>query len=165
MTLATDASMCFNLPEFTVAIARKFGAPVPQLLPYIGTTVRSEGRFQKVRVDQYGNGVASAPEVKGGHVSAAHNWINFDTMTQVLNSGACNGAYKGCLTVEAETRGGDNIEKSLEKMIPGEWIGRFLLNAPFNSPPNCLGDCEAFVKFKTLRRLPDSYRGLNVPGA
>ena len=40
-----------------------------------------------MRVDQYGNGVASAPGVKGGHVSAAHNWINFDTMTQVLNSG------------------------------------------------------------------------------
>ena len=40
-----------------------------------------------MRVDQYGDGVASAPGVKGGHVSAAHNWINFDTMTQVLNSG------------------------------------------------------------------------------
>ena len=87
LTLAPDPSMRFNLPEFTVAIARKLGAPIPQLLPYVGTTVRSEGRSQKVRVDQYGNGVASAPGVKGGHVSAAHNWINFDTMTQVLNSG------------------------------------------------------------------------------
>ena len=45
--------------------------------------------------------------------SAAHNWINFDTMTQVLNSGVpakgnnrnntCNGAYKGSLNVGAET--------------------------------------------------------------
>ena len=52
-----------------------------------------------------GNGVASAPGVKGGQVSAAHNLINFDTMTQVLNSGVpakgnsrnntCNGVYKG----------------------------------------------------------------------
>ena len=78
--------MRFNLSELTVAMALKLGAPIPQLLPYVGTTVRSEGRSQKVRVDQYGNGVASAPGVKGGHVSAAHNWINFDTMTQVLNS-------------------------------------------------------------------------------
>ncbi len=72
--------------------------------------VRSEGRSQKVWADQYGNGVASAPGVKGGHVSAAHNWINFDTMTQVFNSGGttkgnnssntCNGAYKGSLNVE-----------------------------------------------------------------
>ena len=87
LTLAPDPSMRFNLPEFTIAMARKFGAPIPQLLTYVGTTVRSEGRSQKVRVDQYGNGVASAPGVKGGHVSAAHNRINFDTMTQVVNSG------------------------------------------------------------------------------
>ena len=87
----------------------------------------------------HGNGVASAPGVKGGHVSAAHNWIIFDTMTQVLNSGmtakgngrnnTCNGAYKGSLNVRAETRGDDDIEKNLQKAIPGRCIGRFLLNA------------------------------------
>ena len=80
LTLAPDPSLRFSLPEFTVAMARKFGAPIPQLLPYVGTTIRSEGRSQKVRVDQYGNGISSAPGIKGGHVSAAHNWINFDTM-------------------------------------------------------------------------------------
>ena len=80
-----------------------------------------------MRVDQYDHGVASAPGVIGGHVSTAHNWINFDTMTQVLNSGVtangnnrnntCNGANKGSLNVGAETRGDDDIEKSLQKMI------------------------------------------------
>ena len=50
LTLAPDPSLRFSLPEFTVAMARKFGAPIPQLLPYVGTTVRSEGRSQKVRV-------------------------------------------------------------------------------------------------------------------
>ena len=65
-------------------------------------------------------------------------------MTQVLNSGvtakgnkrnnACNGAYKGSLNVGAETRGDDDIEKNLQKMIPDGWIGRFLLDALFNSP-------------------------------
>ena len=163
LTLAPDPSMRFNLPEFTVAMARKFGAPIPQLLPYVGTTVRSECRSQKVRGDQYSNGVASAPGVKGAHVSAAHNWINFDTMTQVLNSGVtakgnnhnntCNGAYKGSLNVGAETRGDDDIEKNLQKMIPDGLIGRFLLDAPFNSPPNRLDDCETFVEFKTLASL------------
>ena len=74
MTLAPDSLKRFNLPEFAVAMARKLGAPIPQLLPYVGTTV---GRSQKVQVDQFGNEVASAPEVKGGHMSAAHNWINF----------------------------------------------------------------------------------------
>ena len=116
-----------------------------------------------MQVDQYGNGVASAPGVKGGHVSAAHNWINFDTMTQVVNSGVltkgnnrvniCNGAYKGSLNVGTETRGDDDIEKNLQKMIPYDWIGRIFLDAPFNSPPNRLDDRETFVEFKTLASL------------
>ena len=60
-------------------------------------------------------------------------------MTQVLNSGVpakgnnrnktCNGVYKGSLHVGAETRGDDDIEKSLQKMIPDGLIGRFLLDA------------------------------------
>ncbi len=63
LTLAPDLSMRFNLPEFTVAMARKLGAPIPQLLPYVGTTVRSEGRSQEVRVDQYGDGVAGLKDM------------------------------------------------------------------------------------------------------
>ena len=42
LTLAPDPSMRLNLPEFTVAIARKLGAPIPRLLPYVGTTIRFE---------------------------------------------------------------------------------------------------------------------------
>ena len=53
----------------------------------------------------------------------------------------------------AATRGDDDIEKNLLKMIPDGLIGRFLLNAPFNSPPNRLDDCETFVEFKTLASL------------
>ena len=36
----------------------------------------------------------------------------------------CNGAYKGSLNVGAETRGDDDIEKNLQKMIP--WMDRAL---------------------------------------
>ncbi len=64
----------------------------------------------------------------------------------------CNGAYKGSLNVGAETRGDDDIENNLKKMIPDGLIGRFL-RAPFNSPPNRLDDCETFVEFKTLLSL------------
>ena len=39
------------------------------------------------------------------------------------------------------------------KIIPDGLIGRFLLDAPFNSPPNRLDDCETFVEFKTLASL------------
>ena len=97
-------------------------------------------------------------------MSAAHSWINFDTMTQVLNSGVtakgnnrcntCNGAFKGSLDVGAETRGDDDIEKNLQKMIPDRWIGRFLLDAPFNSPPNRFYDCETLLSSKLWRLMP-----------
>ncbi len=42
----------------------------------------------------------------------------------------CNGALKGSLNVGAATRGDEDIEKNLQKMIPDGWIGRFLLDAP-----------------------------------
>ncbi len=64
-------------------------------------------------------------------MSASHDWINFDAMTQVLNSGVtgkghsrsdtCNGAYKGSLNVGAETRGDDDILKNLLK-DDSRWI-------------------------------------------
>ncbi len=117
LTLAPDPSMRFNLPGTCVhiAMARKLGAPIPQLLPYVGTTVRSEGRSQKVRVDQYGNGVASAPGVKGGHVSAARAQLDqlrhYDSGTKFRSDGkgnnrnnTCNGANKGSLNVGAATK-------------------------------------------------------------
>ena len=42
---------------------------------------------------------------------------------------------------------------NLQKMIPDGLIGRFLLDAPFNSPPNRLDDCETFVELKILASL------------
>ncbi len=52
-----------------------------------------------------------------------------------------------------ETRGDNDVEKNLEKFIPDGWIGRFLLDAPFNTPPNRLDDFETFVELKTLASL------------
>ncbi len=65
-------------------------------------------------------------------------------------------SYKGSLNVGAETRGDDGIVKNLQKTIPDGQIGRFLLDAPLNSSPNCLGDCETFVEFKTLASLANT---------
>ena len=83
-----------------MAIARKFGAPIPQLLAHVG--VRSEVKSHKVRVDQFGNGVASAPGVKGSYVTVAR-----DAMKQVSISGVpvkgdnpfntCSRAFGDCL--------------------------------------------------------------------
>ena len=68
------------------------------------STVRPEDRSQKVRVDRYVNDGMESHQyqglyyqyqrIKGGskrwpseYVSAAHNWISLDNMTQVVNSG------------------------------------------------------------------------------
>ena len=75
--------MRFNRQEFTVAMARKLGLPIPLLLSHVGATVRSEGRSNKVRVDQFGDGVAAAPSVKGGYVTVSHNLVQRDAMKQV----------------------------------------------------------------------------------
>jgi hypothetical protein len=44
LALAPEQSMRFSLQEFTVAMARKLGVAIPQLLPFVGTTVRAEGK-------------------------------------------------------------------------------------------------------------------------
>ncbi len=57
----------------------------------------------------------------------------------------CYGAHKDSLrNMGAETRGDDDIEKNLHKMIPDGWVGRFIfVDASSNLPPNRLDDCEA----------------------
>jgi hypothetical protein len=163
LALAPEPSMQFSTQEFTVALARKFGAAIPQLLSYVGTTVRSEGKSHKVRVDQFGNGVASAPGVKGGYVTEAHNWIQRDAMKQVSNSGVPvkgdspfstgNRIFADCLNLGGLTRTTEDIEKNLQKLIPDGLIGRFDLDTPFESPPNRLDGCETLVEVKTLAAL------------
>ena len=123
LALAPEPSIRFNRQEFTVAIARKFGLPIPQLLA-VGATVRSEGRSHKVRVDQFGNGVAAAPGVKGGYVTVAHNLIQRDAMKQVARSGVpvkgenpfntCNRAFGDGLKVGAETSAEEDFETNLQ---------------------------------------------------
>ena len=163
LALAPEQSMRFSLQEFTVAMARKLGAAIPQLLPFVGTTVRSEGKSHKVRVDKFGNGVASAPGVKGGYVTDAHNWIQRDAMKQVSNSGVSvkgdspfntgNRIFADCINLGGATGVTEDIEKSLQKLIPDGLIGRFNLDAPFESPPNRLDACETLVEVKTLAAL------------
>ena len=85
-------------------------------------------------------------------------------MTQVLNSGVmakgnnrnntCNGAYKGSLNVGAETRGDDDIEKNLHKMILDGLIGRFLLNAPSTRHRIALTTVKPLLSSKLWRLSP-----------
>ena len=162
LALAPETSMRFSLQEFVVAMARKLGAPIPQLLAFVGTTIRSEGKSHKVRVDQFGNGVASAPGVRGGYVTTAHNWIQRDAMKQVAISGVpvmgdspfntCNRVFGNCLNLGGVTRTDDPV-KNLQKLIPDGVVSRFDLDVPFETPPNRLDGCETLVEVKTLAAL------------
>ncbi len=62
-----------------------------------------------------------------------------------------------------QERGDDDIEKNFQKVIPDGWIGSFLVDAPFNSPPNRLNDCETFVEFKALASLSPWLRMNSCP--
>ena len=83
MALAPDESRRFNRFEFSVAIARKMGLPIPLILPYVGTTIKAEGGSPRVLVDPFGNGITTATGVKGGHVTIMHNAIVHESMCAV----------------------------------------------------------------------------------
>ena len=46
-----------------------------------------------------------------------------------------------------------DFETNLQKLIPDGLIGRFDLDAPFDSPPNRHDGCETFLEVKTLAAL------------
>ena len=119
----------------------------PLQLPYVGTTVRSECRSQKVQVAR---GIRWPRECCAQLDQLRYNdpGSKFGVTAKGNNRyRTWNGAYKGSLNVGAETKGDDDIEKNLQKMIPDGWIGRFFLDAPFNSPHNRLDDRETFIEF------------------
>ena len=97
-----------------------------------------------MRVDQFGNGVASATGVKGGYVTEAHNWIQRDTMKEVSNLSFGEVSVNGhssfskgnrnsadCLKLGDATRATKYIEKNFQKLIPDGLTGHFDLDTPF----------------------------------
>ena len=62
-----------NNLEYHVAVARKLGMTISFLCPYVGTTVRASGNSARTYVDAFGDGVASAPGVKGDHFRKLHD--------------------------------------------------------------------------------------------
>ena len=53
----------------------------------------------------------------------------------------------------AATASDKDFETNLQKLIPDGLIGRFDLDAPFDSPPNRHDGCETFLEVKTLAAL------------
>ena len=157
----------FGNTEFTIAIARKFGLPIPMLGPYVGTRVRASGRSLPTIVDRYGNGVASAPGVPGDHFRKCHDRMLRPAMQAVADSGisatgknqhdTCNGTFKHCFNPGARDIN-EETAINTQKMIPDGIIDARGIGTlgPFDHPSNRLTGLETLVEMKTVASLNES---------
>ena len=157
----------FGNTEFTIAIARKLGFPIPILGPYVGTRVRASGRSLPTTVDRYGNGVASAPGVPGDHFRKGHDGMLRPAMQAVADSGipatgknqhdTCNGTFKHCFNPGVRQVNEETCINT-QKMIPDGIIDARGMGTlgPFDNPPNRLIGLETLVEMKTVARLSES---------
>ena len=157
----------FGNSEFTIAIARKFGLPIPMLGPYVGTRVRASGRSVPTIVDRFGNGVAAAPGVPGDHHRKNHDRLLRPLMQAAADSGisatgknqydTCNGTFKSCFN-PGSRHVSEEAAINTQKMIPDGIIDARGLGTlgPYDSPPNRLIGLETLVEMKTVASLSES---------
>jgi len=163
LALAPDEHFRFNRFEFITGISRKLGLPIPLLLPYVGTRIKTEGASHPSFVDQFGNGIASATGTKGDHPRTMHNHLLHTAMLAVKSSGVpakgtnvydtCNGAFGKCLRHDGLLSESDeaNVQNNLQKIIPDGVVDARLVAAkePF-ATHNRLFGVETLVEMKTL---------------
>ena len=133
------------------------------LASHIGVSIKTEGRSAHAIVDPYGNGVAGAPGVKGGHTRDMHDAFQRSIVMAAKKAGISvkgssqvdtfNGVFGSCLNL-GENPLSEGTTVTLQKLIPD-----FLINGrafsdlgPFNDPPNRLIGRESSGEVKTLAR-------------
>ena len=149
MAFAPDPLLRFNSFEFSTAIARKLGLPIPLLASHIGANIKAEGRSARATVDPYGNSVAAAPGVLGGYTKQMHDIFQWHIIMAAKRASipvkgssqvdTCNGVFGSSLHL-GETPLSDNTKVTLQKLIPDFLVdGRSFTDiGPFNDPPNRL---------------------------
>ena len=163
MALAPDKLWRFNHIEFSTALARKLGLSIPLLASHIGAAIKTEGRSARAVVDPYGNGVAGASGVKGGHTREMHDAFQRYIVMAAKKAGisvkgsspvdTCNGIFGSCLNL-SENPLSEDAKVTLQKIIPDFLInGRAFCDlGPFNDPPNRLIGRESLGEVRTLAR-------------
>ena len=163
-SLAPDESQRFNGFEFPVAMARKLGMPIPIILPYIGTKIKTEGGSPTVVVDPFGNGITAATGVKGGHVTEMHNAFCRALMGSAKSAGVpvkgantfdtCNGVFGKCLHKDDLLSVSDEakVEKQLQKIVPDGVLeaGNIAAPMPLENSNNPLFGRKTLTDAKTL---------------
>ena len=164
LAFASDLLLRFNSFEFSTAIARKLGLPIPLLASHVGANIKTEGGSARATVDPYGNSVAAAPGVLGGYTKQMHDTFQRYIMMAAKRAGipvkgsspvdTCNGVFGSCLHL-GDTLLSDDKKVTLQKLIPDFLVdGRSFTDiSPFNTPPNRLSGRETLGEVKTLARL------------
>ena len=140
-----------------VTVARKFGLPLSILCPYVGTTVRASGNSVRTNVDAFGDGVASAPGVKGDHFRKLHDRV-VTLAVSLLNSakistlgghrGTCKDTFSKSFRASATLSEED--QRMLQGIIPDAKIdARDCVKGPFDGPNRLLGTVS-LVEHKLL---------------
>ena len=169
LALAPIESARFNNSEFTVAIARKLGLPIPCLLRHVGTFIKTEKGSQRVRVDPHDNNITTATGVKGGLVTVMHNAFSRALMREAKTvlpqcRGAntfdtCNGIFGHCLHNGQLLSNVDEkkLKENLQKVIPDGIICASDIHEtlPYGDPNRLIGK-ETLVETKTLSSLAQS---------
>ena len=170
LALAPSETVRFNNFEFTVAIARKLGLPIPALIRYVGTFIKTEKGSPRMRVDPFGNNITTATGVKGGHVTQMHNAFSRALMTEAKSVvpsckgtnafDTCNGVFGKCLQREhiLEEIQERILQGELQRIIPDGIVDATGLGdlQPFNSDPNPLAGVATLVETKTLASVAQS---------
>ena len=170
LALAPSETVRFNNVEFTVAIARKLGLPIPILNRYVGTFIKTEKGSPRMRVDPFGNNITTATGVKGGHVTLMHNAFSRALMTETKSVvpsckgtnafDTCNGVFGKCLQRQhiLEEVQEMNLQRELQGVIPDGIVDATDLGnlQPFNSDPNPLAGVATLVETKTLASTAQS---------
>ena len=153
--VASDLKMS-NM-EYQVAFARKLGLPISILCPYVGTIVRASGNSARTHVDVFGDGVASAPGVKGDHFRRFHDRcvtlvVNFLNSAKIPTEGGHRGTCKGTFSKSFQAPGilSEEDERLLQGIIPDAKIdARDCRKGPFDGPNRLLGKVS-LVEHKLL---------------
>jgi hypothetical protein len=164
LAFAPDQFARFNSIEFSTAVARKLGLPIPLLASHIGVSIRTEGRSMRASVDPFGNAVAAAPGVKGAYTKQMHDGFQRHLMRAAKKEGipvkgssqvdTCNGVFGMCLRL-GENPLSEDAKVTLQKVIPDALLDArpYADLSPFNDPPNRLIGRETLGEVKTLARM------------
>jgi hypothetical protein len=139
--------------EFTTALCRKMGLPVPLLLTAVGVQLSNNANSAKKVGDAYGHAYTTVTGAKGDHVRTLHDTILAYLIESVASAGiphkggfgnTCKNLFAHCIYNNLVS---DDDERHLQGIIPDMMLDCSL---PPGQPSNSLDGCRQLVELKTI---------------